>query len=132
MTKGNHTFTTSWNHTAGPSVFIAMVLIALDSIIRCCWSAYKDSAMLNIGVGVLVITLVAFDLWHSWLNRRRASVQQDEFNCYVDFCKFKLDLFLCEDGETLGITAEHEDDDMKNIDLFITRDMKVTPPPAAR
>lgn len=130
MAKSNHTSTTTWNYTTGTCFFIAMILIVLDNIARQCWSAYKDATMTNIGVGSLIIILMALDMWRGWMQHHRASVQQDEFNCYVDFCKFKLDLFLCEDGETLGITAEHEDDDMKSIDLFITRDMKVTPTPA--
>lgn len=128
MTKNNHTSTAAWNHAAGPSFFLAIILIVLDNIARQCWPAYKDAAMMTISMSSLIVILIALDLWHGWLNRKSASVQQDEFNCYVDFCKYKLDLFLCEDGETLGITAEHEDDDMRSIDLFITRDMKVTPP----
>jgi len=128
MSKSNQTSTTTWNYTAGACFFIAMIIMLLDNITRYYWPAYKDAAVVNLGVSFLIVVLMVIDLWHGWLNRKSASVQQDEFNCYVDFCKYKLDLFLCEDGETLGITAEHEDDDMRSIDLFITRDMKVTPP----
>lgn len=54
-----------------------------------------------------------------------------EENRMVRFHGYTLDLFTCEDGTTLGITAEHESNTDQSIDLFIRKDLTVTPPPVA-
>lgn len=123
---GNRLPSDGWQFSAAVILLlIGYTTVKIDGV-----PLYTVPDKLSMVLSSMALIFMIWDFCNAWKRRNRSSVQQDEFSCLVEFNGYTVDLFLCEDQKTLGLTVEHKHDDT-STDLFINEHLQVSPTAAA-